>query len=569
MNARTATEIEEPMDQSSQTSAARALVDQLVVHGVDRVFCVPGESYLSVLDACYERGLALTVCRNEAGAAMMADAYGKATGKPGICFVTRGPGAANAFAGVHIASHDSTPMILFIGQVERFVRGRGAFQEVDYPAMFGGEAKWVAEIIDAPRVNEFVSRAFALACAGRPGPVVLSLPKDMLDERICAKPFPRYSVVETEPGAQDMRELERLIARARHPILVLGGTRWDEEARLAVHEFAARFDMPVATSYRRLPLFDALDPRYAGDLGLNANPALIKLVQDSDLLLLVGGRLGEIPSQSYRLLDIPSPRMTFVHVYPQAEEFGRVYAPDLAIHASPRAFARALGDLRPPEDIPWRERTSGGHQNYLDFSSKSAPSADVDLAQAMMWLSENLPDDAIICNGAGNYASWIHRYYRFRRFAAHIAPTSASMGYGVPAAAAMQQLFPDRLVVSINGDGDFLMNGQEFATAVQYGLPIVVIVCDNASYGTIRMHQERHFPGRVIATDLRNPDFAAYARAFGGFGATVEKTVDFAGAFEAARASKLPAILHVKMDPDRITPTASLAAIRKTALARE
>ncbi|MGA8172126.1 MAG: thiamine pyrophosphate-binding protein [Methylocystis sp.] len=550
-----------------EASAARALVDQLTIEGVDRVFCVPGESYLSVLDACYERELPLTVCRNEAGAAMMADAYGKATGKPGICFVTRGPGAANAFAGVHVASHDSTPMILFIGQVERSVRGRGAFQEVDYGAMFGGQAKWVAEIDDASRVNEFVSRAFALSQAGRPGPVVLSLPKDMLEERVRVKPHPPALVVETAPSADVMRELERLIGSSSRPMLILGGTRWDEEARGLMHEFAERFDLPVATSYRRLPLFDARDPRYAGDLGLNANPALVKLVQESDLLLVVGGRLGEIPSQSYRLLDIPSPRMTFVHVYPQAEEFGRVYRPDLAVHATPRAFARALAALSPARNIPWSERTSGAHENYLDFSSRSEPSGDVDLAMMMMWLSENLPDDAIICNGAGNYASWIHRYYRFRRFATHIAPTSASMGYGVPAAVAMQQLFPDRLVVSINGDGDFLMNGQEFATAVQYGLPIIVIVCDNASYGTIRMHQERHFPGRVIATDLRNPDFAAYARAFGGFGITVEKTADFARAFEAARASKLPAIMHVKMDLDRITPTASLAAIREEALA--
>ncbi len=531
-------------------------------------FCVPGESYLSVLDACHERGLPLTVCRNEGGAAMMADAYGKATGKPGICFVTRGPGAANAFAGVHIAAHDSTPMILFIGQVERFLRGRGAFQEVDYPRMFGGEAKWVAEIDDAARVNEFVSRAFALALAGRPGPVVVSLPKDMLDEPVHVQPHPAVRAVETAPSPDDMRELERLIAGARRPLLVLGGTRWDEDSRGAARKFAERFDMPVATSYRRLPLFDALDARYAGDLGLNANPALVKFAQDSDLLLLVGGRLGEIPSQSYRLLDIPSPRMTFVHVYPQAEEFGRVYAPDLAIHASPRAFARALADVRPPENICWSERTGLAHRNYLEFSSSCAPSADVDLARAMIWLSENLPDDAIICNGAGNYASWIYRYYRFRNFATHMAPTSASMGYGVPAAVAMQQLFPGRLVVSINGDGDFLMNGQEFATAVQYGLPIIVIVCDNASYGTIRMHQERHFPGRVVATDLRNPDFSAYARAFGGHGATVERTADFAGAFAAARASKLPAILHVKMDPDRITPTANLSAIRRAALAR-
>jgi len=326
--------------------------------------------------------------------------------------------------------------------------------------------------------------------------------------------------------------------------------------------------MPVATSYRRAPLFDAEHPCYAGDLGLNVNPKLIQRIKDSDLVVLVGGRLGEIPSQGYRLFDIPAPRMTFVHVYAHAEEFGRVYAPDLAIHATPRPFAAALRELRAPAAISWRERTRAAHEDYLAFSSATTPSADVDLAEVMIWLRDNCAPETIICNGAGNYASWIHRYYRFRRFATHIAPTSASMGYGVPAAVAMQRLHPDRLVVSINGDGDFLMNGQEFATAVQYGLPIIVIVCDNASYGTIRMHQERSFPGRVIGTDLRNPDFAAYARAFGGFGATVERTEQFAEAFEAARRSRQPAIIHVKIDPDRITPTTTLTAIRDGAMAK-
>ncbi|HYA79359.1 MAG TPA: thiamine pyrophosphate-binding protein [Methylocystis sp.] len=549
-------------------TAGRALVEQLIVCGVERIFCVPGESYLPVLDACFERGLPLTVCRNEAGAAMMADAYGKATGRAGVCFVTRGPGAANAFAGVHVAQHDSTPLVLFIGQVERSVRERGAFQEVDYRAMFGGQAKWVAEINEATRVGEFVSRAFSAACAGRPGPVVVSLPKDMLEERVAPRPQPAHHVVETAPGAGDMQELRRLIGGARRPMLIVGGSRWDVSARKSLHDFAASFDMPVATSYRRLPLFDALDRHYAGDLGLNANPALVKRVQESDLLIVAGGRLCEIPSQSYRLLDIPKPRMTFVHVYPDAMEFGRVYAPDLAIHASPRAFAQALAGLLPPKDIPWREETRLAHEEYLEFSSTSQPSGEVDLARVIMWLSDKLPKDTIICNGAGNYASWIHRYYRFCGLATHIAPTSATMGYGVPAAVAMQQLYPDRLVLSIAGDGDFLMNGQEFATAVQYGLPIVVIVCDNASYGTIRMHQERQYPGRVIGTDLKNPDFAAYARAYGGFGATVERTDDFEPAFEAARESKLPAILRVKMDPDRITPTASLAGIRAAAMAK-
>jgi len=554
------------MNDTPQTvPAATAFVDQLIALGVDRIYCVPGESYLAVLDACYERRLPLIVCRNEAGAAMMADAYGKATGRPGVCFVTRGPGAANAFAGVHVAAHDSTPMLLFVGQVERRFRGRGAFQEVDYPAMFGGEAKWVAEVVDAARLNEFAVRAFTLAQAGRPGPVVLSLPKDMLEEEIAAKILPRPRVVETAPSRAQMEDLALRLTAARRPLCIVGGSRWDEESRRRLQDFAARFVLPVATSYRRLPLFDALDPHYAGDLGLGANPALVERVQESDLLLVVGGRLGDIPSQGYKLLDAPKPRMDFVHVYPDAEEFGRVYAPTLAIHASPKAFAQALDRLEAPRNIAWRAETEAAHADYLSFSSNAQPSAEVDLAAVIMWLSVAMPSEAILCNGAGNYAAWIHRYFRFRGFAQHIAPTSASMGYGVPAAVAMQQLHPARLVVSINGDGDFLMNGQEFATAAQYGLPILVIVCDNASYGTIRMHQERRYPGRVVATDLRNPDFAAYARAFGGFGALVERTQDFPQAFKAARASGLPSILHVKIDPDRIAPGKSLAAIRAAA----
>lgn len=557
------------MDQTLlDATAAQNLVDQLIANGVDHIFCVPGESFLSVLDACYERKLEITVCRHEGGAAMMADAYGKATGRPGICLVTRGPGAANAYAGVHVAHHDSTPMILFVGQVERFVKERGAFQEVDYRAMFGGQTKWCAEIEDAGRVGEFVSRAFNTAMAGRPGPVVLALPKDMLDERAPRAVAPPVREVETSPGESEMAELARLIEKAARPIFIVGGSRWDKAAARVMQDFALRFDLPAATSYRRLPLFDALHPCYAGDLGLSANPKLVERARRADLVVLVGGRLGEIPSQGYRLFDIPAPRAAFVHVYPHAEEFGRVYAPSLAIHATPRAFASALSRLPAPAATPWSSETRAAHEEYLSFSSNFVASNDVDLARVMIWMRENLPADAIICNGAGNYASWIHRYYRFREFGTHVAPTSATMGYGVPAAVAMQRIYPERLVVSLNGDGDFLMNGQEFATAAQYGLPIVAVVCDNASYGTIRMHQERYYPGRVIATDLRNPDFAAYARAFGGFGALVERSDDFPAAFEAARASRRPAVIHVKMDPDRITPTASLAAIRREALAK-
>ncbi|WP_424362892.1 thiamine pyrophosphate-binding protein [Methylocystis parvus] len=552
----------------TEISAAQALVDQLIVNGVDHIFCVPGESYLAVLDACYERNVKLTVCRNEAGAAMMADAYGKATGRPGICFVTRGPGAANAFAGVHIAQHDSTPMILFIGQIERSNRERGAFQEVDYRAMFGGQTKWTAEIDDGARMAEYVSRAFHVAMGGRPGPVALALPKDMLEERVSRVACPAASRIETAPGADAMAQLAEMIDEAERPLFVLGGTRWDEAASRKMMAWARAFDMPVATSYRRLPLVDPLHECYAGDLGLAANPKLVARARESDLFVLVGGRLGEIPSQGYKLFDIPKPQTRFVHVYPQAEEFGRVYAPTLAIHASPKPFVDALTSLTPPEAMLWRDETRAAHQDYLEFSRSFTPSADVDMAQTMIWLSDNLPEDAVICNGAGNYASWIHRYFRFRRYGSHFAPTSATMGYGVPAACAIQRLYPNSLVVSLNGDGDFLMNGQEFATAVQYELPIIVIVCDNASYGTIRMHQERNYPARVVGTDLKNPDFAAYARAFGGFGARVDRTNAFPEAFNAARASGLPSIIHLMMDPDRTTPNASLSALRADALAR-
>ena len=468
-----------------KTTAARALVDQLIVNGVDHVFCVPGESYLSVLDAFYERKFQLTVCRNEGGAAMMADAYGKATGKPGICFVTRGPGAANAFAGVLVAQHNSTPLILFIGQVERFVKERGAFQEVDYRAMFGGQTKWTAEIDDASRMVEFVSAHFArLLGSSRPRRSFLA---EGHARRVHAlyQRTPRLTPWR-HGGAIDMRRLATLIEESTRRCSLSAEARWDEEATRALQDFAEEFDMPIATSYRRAPLFDALHPCYAGDLGLNANPKLVQRVKDSDLVVLVGGRLGEIPSQGYRLLDIPTPRMAFVHVYPQAEEMGRGLAPDLAIHASPRPFASALRELRAPPKISWHEQTKTAHDDYLSFSSAATPSADVDLAEIMIWLRDNCGEEAIICNGAGNYASSIHRYFRFRRFGTHIAPTSATMGYGLPAAVAMQRLYPDRTIISVNGDGDFLMNGQEFATAVQYALPIIVIVCDNGSYGTIR-----------------------------------------------------------------------------------
>jgi acetolactate synthase-1/2/3 large subunit len=551
-------------------TAAETLVDQLIIHGVRQVFCVPGESYLPVLDALADHpDIAVTVCRQEGGAAMMAEAVGKATGRPGVCFVTRGPGATNAAHGVHIAHQGSTPMILFVGQVDRGVRGRDAWQELDYPAVFGSMTKWTAEIDDGSRVPEMVSRAFHVATAGQPGPVVLALPHDMLLEEVAVADAEPATPIEISPGEPEMAALAALLAEARSPFVLLGGSRWDEAARAAVMRFAERFKLPVATGFRRLPLFDPLHPNYAGDLGLAANPKLVARAKAADMMLVIGARLSEVTSQNYGLFNIPAPQVRLVHVFPGAEELGRVWRPQLAINATPTRFAAALDKLTPPATPAWRGAADAAHADYLAWSEQpTSQPGPVNISEIMIWLREHLPEDAAICTGAGNFTSWVHRFYRVRRFGGHFAPNSGSMGYGVPSAVAIQTLDPSRRVVAVTGDGDFLMNGQEFATAVQYGLPIVVLVFDNASYGTIRMHQERDYPGRVFATDLKNPDFAAYARAFGGFGATVERTADFGPAFEAAVVSGQPSILHIKFDQDGITPTQTLSGIRAAALGR-
>jgi acetolactate synthase I/II/III large subunit len=548
-------------------TAAAALVEQLVINGVTHVFCVPGESFLPVLDALRDSGITVTVCRHEGGAAMMAEAVGKVTGRPGVCFVTRGPGATNAAAGIHIAQQDSTPMIMFVGQVETSVREREAFQELDYRAVFGSMTKWTVEVDHANRITEFVSRAFYTACSGRPGPVVVALPKDVLSERTSVANAPAFEPVETSPGDEDMARLSELLAQSKNPLFVLGGSRWSEAARRQIHEFAEQTGLPIATSYRRSTLFDPLHPLYAGDLGLGPNPKLVARAKAADLLVLLGGRLGEIPSQGYSVLSSPSPQTKLVHIHPGAEEIGRVYRPHLAIHASPNRFVAGLKQLTIAPNPGWRESADIAHADYRAWTGTATPQpGDVNLGEIMIWLRNHVPTDTILCNGAGNYASWIHRFYRFREFMTHVAPTSASMGYGMPAAVAMQRLYPERLVLSVNGDGDFLMSGQEFAIAVQYRLPIIVIVCDNGMYGTIRMHQEREFPGRVSATELHNPDFDAYARAFGGFGAVVNKTSDFPAAFVAARQSGLPSIIHLKIDSDAILPAATLSGIRERAL---
>jgi acetolactate synthase-1/2/3 large subunit len=543
------------------------LVDQLVAHGVNHAFCVPGESYLAALDAFHDRAITLTVCRQEGGAAMMAEAVGKATGKPGICFVTRGPGATNASPGIHIGMQDSTPMIVFVGQVARDMREREAFQELDYRAVFGTMAKWATEIDDPARIPEIVSRAFHIATNGRPGPVVIALPEDMLTERAVVADAPAFEPVETWPGLTDMSRLQKMLWAAQRPIMILGGSRWSENAWAATRRFAERFDLPMVTTFRRGHLFDQTHRNYAGDLGVGPNPKLVARIKASDLVIVVGSRMGEMPSQSYTLFDIPQPRQTLVHVHPGADELGRVYRPNLAINASPTAFAAALEGLQAPNTIPWSDETRTANADYLAFTDKATdvPGA-VNLGEIMVWLRGKFSPDDILCNGAGNFSGWLHRFYRLRRFNTFVGPTSGTMGYGVPAAVAMKRLYPERNVFCLAGDGDFMMHGQEFMTAVQYDLPIVIAIVDNGMYGTIRMHQEREYPGRVIATALRNPDFAAYARAFGGFGVTVEKTADFAAAYEAARTSGKPAIIHLKVEPGAITPATTLDAIRNKAL---
>jgi acetolactate synthase-1/2/3 large subunit len=530
-------------------TGGEVLVDQLVRQGVERVFCVPGESYLAALDALRDRKVDVIACRAEGGAAMMAEASGKLLGRPGICFVTRGPGATNACHGVHIAAQDSTPMILFVGQVDRCMREREAFQEIDYKAMFGSIAKWVVEIDRAERIPELIARAFRVAMQGRPGPVVVSLPEDMLTDVCSIDDAPVVVPARSSPAPSDMARLQELLSFARRPLVILGGSGWDAAAVSAMIEFSERFRLPVATSFRRASLFPSHHPNYAGELGIGPDPRLKARVFDADLIILVGGRLSEMPSSSYTLLRIPAPRQKLVHVHPGAEELGRVYQPDLAIQACPSAFCARLHELQAPPGAGSRTEAALAHAEYLEWSGspRVLPGA-FQYGAAIRWLSDWLPDDAIICNGAGNYSGWLHRHYQFRCFATQLAPTSGSMGYGVPAAVFAKLQFPDRTVVALAGDGCFLMNGQEFATAVQYGAAIIVVIIDNGQYGTIRMHQERDYPGRVVATQLRNPDFAEYARAFGGFGARVERTEQFAPAFEQALASARPAILHCLLD---------------------
>ena len=548
--------------------AAQILVDQLKIHGVDTAFGVPGESYLALLDALHDaNSIRLIVCRQEGGAAMMADAYGKLTGRPGICLVTRGPGTANATAGIHIAMQDSTPMIVLIGQVAREARGREALQEVDYKQFLGSMVKYVEEIVDPRRIPEYVSRAFHAAAGGRPGPVALALPEDMLVEMADTADAEPYTRIEPYPSPQQIDALVKILVRAERPMVLLGGSQWDNAAVKQIESFATSFALPVCTGFRRQDRFDNRHPCFAGDLGIAANPQLAARTRNADVLIAIGGRLGEATTAGYSLVTVPHPQQKLVHVHPDPGELGRVYQPTVAINASPRTLAPALAALKPAAKPRWADETEAAHRDYLTFIEPSKLPGAVQLSSIVRWLDEHLPADAIWCNGAGNFAGWVHRHHQYSGYGTQLAPTSGSMGYGFPAAVAAKLLHPDRSIVCFCGDGDFLMTGQELATAVRYRLPVITLIVNNGMYGTIRMHQEMHYPGRSFGTDLVNPDFAALAKAYGAHGETVERTEDFPSVFGRATASGKPAILDLKVAPEAITTRSTIAELRAAAKA--
>jgi acetolactate synthase I/II/III large subunit len=544
-------------------SGGQVLVDQLVLHGAELAFGVPGESYLAVLDALHDAPLRLVVTRHEGGAANMAEAYGKLTGRPGVCMVTRGPGATHASNGVHTAFQDSTPMLLLIGQVARDTVGREGFQELDYRAMYGAIAKWATQVDSAERLPEIVARAFAVATSGRPGPVVLALPEDMLTDPVAVSDAPAHRPVGAAPAAADMARLGELLAGAVAPLAIVGEGGWSARAGADIAAFAEAQALPVAASFRCQDYVDNASPAYAGHAGLAMDPALARRIREADLLVAIGGRLGEIPTDGYTLVRPGVPTQRLVHVHPDPDELGAVYQPALAIVSGLEAFAAAARALEPAGAAARTgllEAARGEYERNLgDVRELPGP---LQLSAVMAALRERLPAEAILTNGAGNFSVWAHRYYEFHRYPTQLAPRSGSMGYGVPAAIAAKAVHPDRPVVCLAGDGDFLMTGQELATAVQEELGIVVLVVNNAMYGTIRMHQERHYPGRVVGTDLRNPDFVAYAHAFGAHGALVERSEDFAAALDEALACGRPAVVELRVDPQAITPRQTLDEIR-------
>ncbi|WP_165777033.1 thiamine pyrophosphate-binding protein [Paremcibacter congregatus] len=545
-------------------TAAECLVRALRINQVEKAFCVPGESYLAVLDALHDVAdkLELITCRQEGGAANMADAYGKLTGKPGICFVTRGPGATNASIGVHTAFQDSTPMILFIGQVARDQFDREAFQEVDYRQMFGPLAKWVAQIESADRMAEYVTRAFHVAQSGRPGPVVLALPEDMLVDEIPVREILAAQPAHAAPSADDMAELHIALRQAKQPLVILGGSGWDVEAVNRIEDFLKKNDLPAGASFRCQDLCDNRLENYIGDVGIGINPKLAERVRNADLILCLGPRLGEMTSSGYTLFEVPFPRQKNFMVHSGAEELGHVYRTTKSINSSMKNIAKALAALPAVEAPVWADWRKQARADYVAWNTPLPTVGAVDVGAVYDHLRAVMPENAIFTNGAGNYAIWLHRFMPYKTFRSQLAPTSGAMGYGLPAAVAAKIACPDRPVVCFAGDGCFMMNGQELATAMHHKAKIIILLFNNSMYGTIRMHQEKNYTDRVVATELTNPDFAAYARAFGAHGVTVNKTEDFAPAFAEALAADTTTLIEIKVDRQALTPAATLDQIK-------
>ena len=545
-------------------TGGRILVDQLGLNGADLAFSLPGESFLPVLDALYESPIRLVSCRHEQGAANAAEAYGKLTGRPGICIVTRGPGATQAAVGIHTAKQDSTPMLLLVGHVPRAFQGREAWQEIEYAATFGGIAKAVWHVDRADRIPEHVERAYSLALSGRPGPVVLALPEDVLAEETDVSDADPVQVAHASPRREDIERLRELLAAAERPFVIVGEGGWTAATGEGVLAFCEANELPVACAFRCQDFVDNNSRGYVGVLGVAMDENLARRLSEADLVLAVGGRLGEVPTRRYTLLEPPRPRQTLIHTHPDPDELGFVYEPDLAVVAGVESFAAALRELEPVE-VRWREWTESARADYEANLRHEPMEGPVDLGEIMAFLRQRLPGDAIQTCGAGNFTVWAHRFAEFTRYGTQVCPRSGSMGYGVAAANAAKLVHPDRIALCFTGDGDFVMSSPEFATAVQYDLPILVLLVNNGMYATIRMHQERQFPGRVIGTTLENPDFPALAQAYGGFGERVERTEDFEAAFERALASGKPALLELPVDPERISPRIKLSDLQKGA----
>jgi acetolactate synthase I/II/III large subunit len=551
-------------------SGGQLVVAALRAHRVDMAFSVAGESYLEVLDALFDAPeIRLVTCRQEGGAAFMAEAYGKLTGKPGVLLVTRGPGACNASIGIHTAFQDSTPMIVLVGQVARQQIDREAFQEVDFRKMFAPLAKWVAQIDIAERVPELINQAFQIATSGRPGPVVLALPEDMLRDHRAATVVGPYRAVRAHPGAADLAEMRQLLTAAERPVMLVGGGGWDDQACRDIAGFAEANHLPVCCSFRRQDIVDNRSHCFVGDLGTGANPALVARFKEADLVLAVGARIGEITSQSYSLLGIPDPGKVLIHIHAAAEELGRVFRPSLAIQSGMPEFAAAAAQLEPVAQPPWSRWREAARNEYEEGLAPATADSGLDLGRIMGWLRDRLPDDAIVTSDAGNFSGWPNRFLQYRRPGRQLGPTSGAMGYGVPAAVAAKLVHPDRLVLGFCGDGGFMMTGQELATSLLEGAGPIILLFNNAMYGTIRMHQERRFPGRVVGTALKNPDFLGLARAYGVFSASVSRTEEFAPAFEEAASCKGGAVIELKMDPEMITTRTTLSEIRRDAEARQ